>query len=385
MIWVDQTLDEGLRIAMDAAKLQSIVEMLQSLQIKIIDVSVNEWNRYRFSPSMVEPLQLRGKINAKVEDVELAAELGFTHIVMSCSRNAEEGLTTEYYLALAVAQKRNMKISLCIENASECSTQEIEGLWRDMSIAGVTTLIYSDGGSLLNPLSTFNSLLAVVKNIPVDIEFHAHNAHGLATANALGAIKAGVTAVATSVAGIGLQGHTALEEIMMIQKCLLSQDVSGTQQLASLCACILSEIGIAVPGTKAIIGQDIFAHESGIHVDGVLKNPKIYEAFSPEEVGLSRQLVLGKHSGTASIQSRFKEWGIALSAEDAQLLLKQVRCIAVQQRQAVSDDTLWQLYQRRVVQGERVDGYEQGKDNRTCRYNAKGWRTVPRHCFFGSR
>jgi len=350
MIWVDQTLSEGLRRGMDKGKINSMVQLLCDLQVERIDVNVYDWQQYNMPVmTLLLQLQLRGKINATVEEVELAYSLGFRNIVLAYAPHSGEGLTNQVHTCLLVARKLNMNSALCIENASNFSIEEIEGLWREVSTLGVTTFIYSDGDSLLNPLSTSSILTAVAQTIPVPLEFHGHNAYGLATANTLGAIQAGVNRCATAVAGVGLQGHAALEEMIMIHKRLLGEKRVATENLSRSCSEILSVMGVALPRTKAIIGQDIFAHESGIHVDGVLKNPQLYEAFSPEEVGLSRKLVIGKHSGTASIQAKFRERNIVLSAIDAQYLLKQVRKLAVVQKKAVDDDALWKIYQDKVV------------------------------------
>lgn len=350
MIWADQTLAEGLRIGMNKENVDSLVQLLQHLQVGVIDVRVTDWERYNLPPlNTLQQKQLRGKVNESMEELELAYKLGFRNVIIACTPKQGEGLANQVYTALLAAQKLKIKIGLCIENASIFSIEEIEGLWRAVSTIGVTTFIYSDGGSLLNPLSTFKILTSLAQRIPVDLEFHGHNAYGLATANALGAMQAGVKNIATAVGGVGLQGHAAIEEVIMTRKRLLGQNMGETESLSYTCSQVLSAIGVAIPGTKAIIGQDIFAHESGIHVDGVLKNPQLYEAFSPDEVGLSRKLVIGKHSGTAAIQAKFQQWNVALSAFEVQYLLKQVRSLAVMQKKSVNNDSLWQLYQSRVI------------------------------------
>ena len=351
MICIDQTLNEGLRIAMDKGNVHSMVELLSNLQVMLIDVRVTDWQKYNFPPlNMLQQTQLRGEINGTIGEVKLADKLGFRNVKITCAPHSNEGLTNQVTATLNTAQRLEMNIALCIENASTFSIEELEGLWRDVSAMGVTTFIYSDVNSLLNPLSVYRILTAVTLRIPVTIEFHGHNAYGLATANALGAMKAGVQRIATAVAGVGLQGHAAMEELIMIQKRLLGEKTVATEGLSRSCAILLGLIRVELPKTKAIIGQDIFAHESGIHVDGVLKNPQLYEAFTPEEVGLERKLIIGKHSGTASIQAKFRQWNVVLSAPEAQGLLKQVRHLAVTQKQSVEDDILWKLYQSKGIQ-----------------------------------
>ena len=351
MIWVDQTLGEGLRIGMNKKNINFMVKLLNDLQVGIVDVNVTDWQACCLpSLSRLQEQQIRGKISGAVEELEVAYKLGFKNIIIVCAPKQGEGLTQQVIGTLYAAKKLEMNSPLCIENASSFSIEEIEGLWRDVSTMGVKTFIYSDGDSLLNPLSTSTILTLLREKISVSLEFHGHNMYGLATANAFGAMQAGVTRIAIAVAGVGVQGHAAMEEMFMIQKRLLGDQSVETEQLASQCLQVLKAIGVGLSGTKAIIGQDIFAHESGIHVDGVLKNPQLYEAFSPETVGLERKLIIGKHSGTASIQAKFQQWNITLSAIDAQCLLKKVRKLAVMHKKAVDDTTLRELYQNSVAQ-----------------------------------
>jgi homocitrate synthase NifV len=101
----------------------------------------------------------------------------------------------------------------------------------------------------------------------------------------------------------------------------------------------------AIPVWKAIVGTNVFAHESGIHADGVMKNPLNYEAFTPDEVGLTRQLVVGKHSGSRTIQHKFKEFGIDLSDKEANDILAMARQMSVELKRALFDKELMYVYQ----------------------------------------
>ncbi len=101
----------------------------------------------------------------------------------------------------------------------------------------------------------------------------------------------------------------------------------------------------AIPIWKAIIGTNVFAHESGIHADGILKNPANYEAFSPEAVGLERQMIIGKHSGSNAIMHKFNaEFGIELDHETANKILERVRTTAVELKRPLFDKELMLLY-----------------------------------------
>jgi homocitrate synthase NifV len=104
---------------------------------------------------------------------------------------------------------------------------------------------------------------------------------------------------------------------------------------------------------KAIVGTNVFAHESGIHADGVIKNPLTYEVFSPDEVGLTRQLVVGKHSGSRTIQYKFREFGIDLSDEEANIMLAEVRRMAIDLKRALFDKELVYIYQDLILSSQQ--------------------------------
>jgi homocitrate synthase NifV len=107
---------------------------------------------------------------------------------------------------------------------------------------------------------------------------------------------------------------------------------------------VMEAAGRTVPTWKSIIGTNVFAHESGIHADGVIKNPKTYEIFAPDEVGLERQIVVGKHSGSRTLEMKFEEYGIPLSREHAVALLPHVRTKAIELKRPLFDKELVELF-----------------------------------------
>ncbi len=181
----------------------------------------------------------------------------------------------------------------------------------------------------------------------IDVEMHTHNDFGMATANALAGVKAGARWVGVTVIGLGERaGNAALEEVVMALKCLQGVDLNfQTARFRELAEYVSLAASRELPVWKAIVGTNMFTHESGIHADGALKNPKTYEAFCPEEVGLTRQIVIGKHSGSHSIKAKFEEYGHYLSDEEADDILVHVKKVAVELKRPLFDKELVFIYE----------------------------------------
>ncbi|MBW1892333.1 MAG: 2-isopropylmalate synthase [Deltaproteobacteria bacterium] len=176
------------------------------------------------------------------------------------------------------------------------------------------------------------------------LSVHCHNDLGLATANTLAAINAGARQAEVTINGIGERaGNTSLEEVVMTLKtrpgCIpVSTDIETT--LIHPTSRLVSMItGIMVQPNKAIVGANAFAHEAGIHQDGVLKNPMTYEIMQPETVGISsNKLVMGKHSGRHALRSRLKELGFNLSDDELQLVFTKFKELADKKKHVLDED-----------------------------------------------
>jgi homocitrate synthase NifV len=191
--------------------------------------------------------------------------------------------------------------------------------------------------------------------VDLDIEMHTHNDFGMATANSLAGIYAGANHVGVTINGLGERaGNACLQEVIMCMKHLMKIDVSYNTNLFREVALYIAEAsGRALPVSQAIVGSNIFTHESGIHGDGVLKNPLTYEAFLPEEVGLERQIVIGKHSGSASIKAKFREYGIEISEDDAQEILTGCRDMAIDKKRSLFDKEIVSVYKDLLREREK--------------------------------
>jgi len=214
--------------------------------------------------------------------------------------------------------------------------------------AGATTVNLPDTVGYAVP-NEFGDLVRYVREHTPNIHraiisVHCHNDLGLATANTLAAIMAGARQAEVTINGIGERaGNASLEELVM---CLhtRSQDLPmktniNTQLLYPTSRLVRMITGMMVQPNKAIVGANAFAHEAGIHQDGVLKNPMTYEIMKPETVGLNRnQMVLGKHSGRHALRSHLKEMGYDLSDEELQSVFHEFKSLCDRKKYVLDDD-----------------------------------------------
>ncbi|MBI5887318.1 MAG: 2-isopropylmalate synthase [Deltaproteobacteria bacterium] len=232
--------------------------------------------------------------------------------------------------------------------------------------AGAATINIPDTVGYALP-STFGALIKDIRdNVPnigrAVISVHCHNDLGLATANSIAAVSNGARQIECTINGIGERaGNASLEEVVMILK--TRRDVLGldtgvnTTEIYPVSRLVSSITGIMVQPNKAIVGDNAFAHESGIHQDGLLKDKETYEIMRPESVGISRStLVLGKHSGRHAFRSRLKELGYDLTGEDLDKAFDRFKCLADKKKE-VFDEDVEAIVQDEVLRLEMPDRF----------------------------
>ena len=251
--------------------------------------------------------------------------------------------------AVAFAKARNPDTYVSV-NAEDASRTELGFLVEYAKAAkaeGADRLRFCDTIGLMEPFRTYQVIKALREESGLEIEMHTHNDFGMAVANAIAGIHAGATWVNVTVGGLGERaGNAALEEVVMALKYVegFEQIQFDTKRFRELGEYVAQAAGRTIPVWKSIIGTNMFAHESGIHADGVIKNPKTYEVFAPEEVGLSRQIVIGKHSGSKAILLKFDEYGIDLTPEQAAAMLPLVRTMSIELKRSLYDKELIYVY-----------------------------------------
>lgn len=292
-----------------------------------------------------------------IKDIEASLECGVDAVAISIStsdihikyklQTSREWVLEKMTDAVAFAKKQGVYVSVNAEDASRSDMEFLLTFAGAAKEAGADRLRYCDTVGVLDPFTTHEKIKEIIKKVGIPVEMHTHNDFGMATANALAGVKAGADWIGVTVCGLGERaGNSALEEVVMALKHIYGMDLGfKTEMFREIAEYVSRAAHRELPTWKAIVGSNMFSHESGIHADGALKNPKTYEAFQPEEVGLTRQIVVGKHSGTAAVRAKFAEYGIVLTKHQAEELLPEIRRAAVDYKRPLFDKELVHIYE----------------------------------------
>jgi methanogen homocitrate synthase len=190
-----------------------------------------------------------------------------------------------------------------------------------------------------SPEAIFNMVTIVSKELRTPISVHLHNDFGLALANAIAGVKAGAKAVTTTVNGIGERaGNVPLEQFVSAMKYVYRNDLGiDTTKLKELSDLVAEYSGLGLPKNQPLVGQNVFSHESGIHVAAVLNCPMTYEPIPPEEIGNKRHLIMGKKSGLNYVRKRVEELNLTATEEQLSKILCDVKRLG-EKKGRVSDE-----------------------------------------------
>jgi len=250
--------------------------------------------------------------------------------------------------SVARAKELNPDVYVSV-NAEDASRTEIGFLIEYAKAAkaeGADRVRFCDTIGLMEPFRTYEIVRHLREESGLEVEMHTHNDFGMAVANAIAGVHAGATWVNVTVGGLGERaGNAALEEIAMALKYIEGLDLGlDTARFREVGEYVMHAAGRQIPVWKSVIGTNMFAHESGIHADGVIKNPETYEVFAPSEVGLERQIVIGKHSGSRALELKFHEYGIEVTKQEAAELLPRVRTTSIELKRSLYDKELVYIY-----------------------------------------
>lgn len=269
------------------------------------------------------------------------------HMMHKLKMSRDEVLTRAVE-AVRYAKEFVEDVEFSCEDAGRSDRAFLAQVYSAVIAAGATVINVPDTVGYMEP-SEFGALISYLKahvegSDRVDISVHCHNDLGLATANALAGVANGATQIECTVNGIGERaGNTALEEVVMAMYVRQDQFAKQTQinmkDISKISRLVSLVTGSVVQPNKAIVGANAFAHEAGIHQDGVLKFKTTYEIMSPELIGAAQKpLVLGKHSGRHAFMERMKALGYTLNHTDLEKSFVRFKALADKKKEVLEDD-----------------------------------------------
>ncbi|HEX20682.1 MAG TPA: homocitrate synthase [Acidiferrobacteraceae bacterium] len=228
-----------------------------------------------------------------------------------------------------VPQALDLGLEVCVggEDASRADPEFLLRVVETAEASGACRFRFADTVGIMEPFGTLSSISRLRAAVDLDIEMHAHDDLGLATANSLAAALGGATHLNTTVNGLGERaGNAPLEEVVLSLKQLYGLKVDiDLQDYMNLSHKVEIAAGRPLSWQKSLVGDGVFTNEAGIHVDGFLKDPSNYQGVDPAQLGRRHQFVLGKHSGTRAVIQAFADLGLSLNSDEAAFILTEIR------------------------------------------------------------
>lgn len=304
-------------------------------------------------------LELDGRVRmtawcrARRSDIEaaVACELSAVHIsfpvspvLMTCFKQSEASILLELGRLLDYARGHFQFVSVGAQDASRASLTFLRKFISAARTSGADRARLADTVGILTPRTTEQLVKAALEQAgDMTLGFHAHNDLGMATANTLVAIEAGASSADVTVAGLGERaGNAPLEEVVMAldMHCSWTAGVA-TSRLVPLGKLVMNAAGRSIPPGKPILGDSAFRHESGIHCAGLEKDNLAYQPFDPARVGQSEKgIVLGKHSGKASVRAALFAAGLNPSPSDVDTILARIHQYSRRNKRAIGREQL---------------------------------------------
>lgn len=288
-------------------------------------------------------------VRAVRQDIDHAADFGAdsVHLVVPVSdlhiekklRKTREEVLRMAVEAVSYAKERGLIVELSGEDASRADQAFLKEVYTRGVEAGADRLCFCDTVGLLTPERTAE-IIPPLCIAPLSI--HCHDDLGFGLANTIAALKAGATCAHTTVNGLGERaGNTPFEELVMNLEVLYGYTTGiATTELYALSTLVSRLTGVPLPVNKAIVGEMAFTHESGIHAHGVLRDASTYEPIKPESVGRKRRILLGKHSGTASVAAALLERGYRPSESQLREIVHRIKQLGDEGKRVTDADLL---------------------------------------------
>lgn len=359
----DTTLRDGEQtpgVALAPEQKLNIAKKLDALGVDVIEagfpiISEGERKAIKMITSANLKAEICGLARTNKKDIDIAVDSGlkYIHTFIATSDIHLEyklHLTKDQALEKAIesveyGKSRGLQVEFSAEDATRTDRSFLKKVFGEVAKAGADRIDIPDTVGYSTPQYMAEITKDAIEATKLPISIHCHNDFGLAVANTISGIQAGASCAHVTINGIGERaGNAALEELVMALQCLRFENKwetgINTKLIYETSRYISNLVGVPIQPNKAIVGENAFGHESGIHTHGVLSNPLTYEPISPELVGRHRWFQVGKHAGTHGINAMLKEYGVEPDKEQTQQILEKVKAIGDQGKQVTDVELL---------------------------------------------
>ncbi|MDD2382712.1 MAG: homocitrate synthase [Sulfurospirillaceae bacterium] len=364
MIINDTTLRDGEQapfVAFNTYEKVAIAQALykagaDELEIGIPAMGMKEQEDIKEILALKLPIRIMSWNRATLKDLEASLKCGLQAVDLSIPvsdiliqakfKGEKKRLLKQLEDVLHVAKQEGLFVCIGGEDSSRAELSFLKEVMELGSSLGANRFRYCDTVGIMTPQKIYEHIGYLTGLGLLEIEMHTHNDFGMATANAISGYEAGAVSVNTTVIGIGERaGNASFEQVLMSLIHLFKEERSiDANALKNVVSLVEKASHKKISSTMPIVGKHIFFHESGIHVNGMIKHEKAYEAFTPQSVGLERSFPIGKHSGSSTLQFHLKSMGIEPEMELLEQMLPTIRELVTSRKKVLNKKELMALY-----------------------------------------